>query len=203
MYRTQRCWELLAALGNHVREARRHRGLDQYDLAEALGIHRATVSKIESGKHWPGAALFERLADYLGVEPPKLFELPRQVRLPTRDAFVRERETVEANGFRLELRKLIGRTLVQIDSPAAQACAVVIAGRAAMIHAGGREELASSEVLFFTPGAEPVYAHAADQRGAALLVVTYGAARESLNGNADGNNGDADEGAAITAAASW
>jgi len=188
MYRTQRCWELLGALGNHIREARRTRALDQYALAEALGVHPATISRIESGKHWPGAALFERMAAYLGVEPPELFAIPKQVRLPTRDALVKERTEVAANGFRLEMKRLDG-SLTQIDSPAAQACAVVIAGKIAAIHAGGREELLPSEVLFFTPGAEPVYAHALGGRGAALLIVSYGAGAAA--------------GSAITAPASW
>ncbi|MDE2572559.1 MAG: helix-turn-helix transcriptional regulator [bacterium] len=173
MYRTQRCWALLGALGSHVREARRQRSLDQYGLADALGVHPATISRIESGKHWPGAALFERIAGYLGVEPPELFQLPKQSRLPVRDAFVKERTEVKANGFRLEMRRL-DASLTQIDTPAAQACAVVIAGRLATIHPGGRETLQSGEVLFFTPGAEPVYAHALDQRGAAVLIVNYG-----------------------------
>ena len=195
MYRTRRCWELLAALGGHVREARRRRALDQYDLAEALGVHRSTISKIEAGKHWPGAALFERLADYFGVEPPELFVIPRMASLPVRDALIRERAMVKANGFTLEMR-MLDKSLAQIDSPATQACAVVIAGRAATIHPGGREILGASEVLFFTPSDDPVYAQAADPGGAALLVIHYGASA------APGPAATAAEGAAMTDALS-
>lgn len=44
-------------LKNHLREARRARGLSQTQLAEMVGVSRNTISSIETGQFSPTAKL--------------------------------------------------------------------------------------------------------------------------------------------------
>lgn len=44
-------------LKNHLREARRARGLSQTELAEMVGVSRNTISSIETGQFSPTAKL--------------------------------------------------------------------------------------------------------------------------------------------------
>ena len=57
----------LVRLGQRIAEARRQRGWTQTDLAEAAGISRVTVSKIERGATDVGYVRLVRLARALGV----------------------------------------------------------------------------------------------------------------------------------------
>ena len=60
--------ELLAdAIARTVRSARIERGLSPAQLADASGVSRAMISKIERGDAQPTAALLSRLASSLGL----------------------------------------------------------------------------------------------------------------------------------------
>jgi transcriptional regulator with XRE-family HTH domain len=61
-----------SAFGAKVRNARRIRGLDQVDLAVAVGMSQASISKIETGKGEPNIGrvplhVAVALADFLGL----------------------------------------------------------------------------------------------------------------------------------------
>lgn len=55
---------------------RKAKGLSQTELAEAVGIKQATVSRIEKGVNNPSLDVAERIALALGVNVVELFGLP-------------------------------------------------------------------------------------------------------------------------------
>jgi len=55
-----------------IREWRQHRGLNQEQFADRLGIERSYVSKIETGKRRYDQFFLEAAADALGVTPADL-----------------------------------------------------------------------------------------------------------------------------------
>ena len=63
---------LTEALARTVREARRARGLSGGALAEASGVSRAMIGKIERGAAQPTAALLARLSGALGMSLSEL-----------------------------------------------------------------------------------------------------------------------------------
>ena len=48
-------------------QVRQARGMTQEQLAEASGVHRVTIARIETGEVSPKAETLKRLADALGV----------------------------------------------------------------------------------------------------------------------------------------
>lgn len=48
-------------------EVRQAHGMTQEQLAEATGVHRVTIARIETGEASPKAETLKRLADALGV----------------------------------------------------------------------------------------------------------------------------------------
>lgn len=63
----------LVAFGQRVRQLRQEAGLSQAELAEASGIDRAALSKIETGKRDLGVSRVAQLAAALGIDPSRLF----------------------------------------------------------------------------------------------------------------------------------
>lgn len=61
-------------LGARIRELRKHKGLTQEQLAEALGIDQKHMSRIELGKSYPSLDRLVKIADALKVALPNLFE---------------------------------------------------------------------------------------------------------------------------------
>lgn len=61
---------------NRLRELRKARGLNQADLAEAIGVSRQTVIGIEADKYDPSLPIAYRLAAYFGVAVEELFFNP-------------------------------------------------------------------------------------------------------------------------------
>ena len=59
--------DLRTALATNVPRLRRQLGLTQAQLAERIGLHRVTITRIETGQLLPGADLLYSLADSLGV----------------------------------------------------------------------------------------------------------------------------------------
>jgi transcriptional regulator with XRE-family HTH domain len=58
--------------GHHIKEWRKHRGLTQDQLADRIGINRAYLSKIESGKRRYDQPFLEAAAEVLNCEPADL-----------------------------------------------------------------------------------------------------------------------------------
>ena len=63
----------LVAFGARVRELREIAGMTQQEVADAAGIHRVNVSKVESGSREVGVTTVVDLAAALGVEVAELF----------------------------------------------------------------------------------------------------------------------------------
>jgi len=60
------------ASGHFIREWRKHRGLTQAQLAEAVSIDRSQLNKIERGRRYHARPLLEAIAAALGCEPNDL-----------------------------------------------------------------------------------------------------------------------------------
>lgn len=63
---------LMSRRGHYIKEWRKHRGLTQDQLAERIGINRAYLSKIESGKRRYDQPFLEAAAEVLQCEPADL-----------------------------------------------------------------------------------------------------------------------------------
>lgn len=63
-------------LGEHLKIARKQKGLTQNQLASLIGVQRSVISKYESGLIEPSIAQIERIADALGVSLETLLGLP-------------------------------------------------------------------------------------------------------------------------------
>lgn len=62
----------MAKRGHFIKEWRKHRGLTQDQLADRIGMNRAYLSKIESGKRRYDQPFLEAAADVLRCEPADL-----------------------------------------------------------------------------------------------------------------------------------
>lgn len=54
-------------LGNNIKELRKKKGLRQEQLAEAMGVSTASVSKWETNQSYPELTLLAELADFFEV----------------------------------------------------------------------------------------------------------------------------------------
>lgn len=80
----------LSDIGPLLRQARQHANLSQAQLAESLGMSRATISAIEGGRcEEIGFAKLSALLDIVGLE---ITVAPRK-RRPTLDDLVAERRS--------------------------------------------------------------------------------------------------------------
>lgn len=61
-------------MGKMLRRARIWRKLTQVELAEKVGVHEMTISKLERGDRQPSLALLRRLAKALKVKVGELLE---------------------------------------------------------------------------------------------------------------------------------
>lgn len=59
--------ELQSQLGKRIQELRKQKGLTQEALAEAMDVHPSLIGPIESGKKFPRALTFCKLAGALNV----------------------------------------------------------------------------------------------------------------------------------------
>jgi putative transcriptional regulator len=59
--------EILIEIGTKIKERRQKRELQQIDLAEALGVDQAYISKIENGKINLSIEYLTDIAEMLGV----------------------------------------------------------------------------------------------------------------------------------------
>lgn len=64
----------LAAVGPHLARLREAEGKFQREIAEAVGVHRNTLARIERGELNPGVRILARLAKRFGVPIESLLE---------------------------------------------------------------------------------------------------------------------------------
>jgi transcriptional regulator with XRE-family HTH domain len=97
-------------MGSKIKQAREARGWGQHELAEAIGVEPATISRWENGIHSPRAALVPKIAKALG-RPTEWFQqsVPED-RLSELEAKIRAMEA---------LSKHIGVPLETLTPPAA------------------------------------------------------------------------------------
>mgnify|MGYP001773779802 FL=1 len=60
----------------NIAQLRKDAKMKQADLAEAMGVDRSTIAKWESCISSPKSAVLPKLANVLGCNIEKLFELP-------------------------------------------------------------------------------------------------------------------------------
>lgn len=54
-------------IGNKIKMLRKSKKLTQFDLAEQLGLNRATISNYEVGRRNPSLSELKRIGEYFGV----------------------------------------------------------------------------------------------------------------------------------------
>jgi hypothetical protein len=69
----QPVWDVRASFARAFRDWRRRNGLPLKTVARDLGLSISTVSSWESGCSFPTGSHFERLVEYTGLPPCKLF----------------------------------------------------------------------------------------------------------------------------------
>ena len=60
--------------GANLKKIRQEKNMSQGDICRSLGVDRAYISNLESGKRNPTLATIKRLADALGVPVDKLLK---------------------------------------------------------------------------------------------------------------------------------
>lgn len=73
-----------AALATQIKVELVERGLDQKDLAEAVGVERATLNRYLKGHRSMPMPVFFKLAETLGLSPRVLLERA-EARIPAAD----------------------------------------------------------------------------------------------------------------------
>lgn len=58
---------------NRVEEIRKARGVNQEELAKALGVSRQTISSLENGRYNPSIELAYKLSKYFGMTIEEVF----------------------------------------------------------------------------------------------------------------------------------
>ena len=62
----------MSFLGENIQTIRKHRGMKQQELADAIGINMQSLSKIERGVNYPTFDTLEKIMDVLEVTPNEL-----------------------------------------------------------------------------------------------------------------------------------
>jgi transcriptional regulator with XRE-family HTH domain len=60
--------------GKVLKQARLRRTLTQVELADRIGVHKITISRLERGDRQPSMRMLQRLAKVLGVPVTALLE---------------------------------------------------------------------------------------------------------------------------------
>ena len=58
---------------NRIEEIRKARGVNQGELAKALGVSRQTISSLENGRYNPSIELAYKLSKYFGMTIEEVF----------------------------------------------------------------------------------------------------------------------------------
>ena len=99
------------ALADLIRDGREAARMTQRDVADQVGVHYATISKIESGDEVPSVTLTAQLATALGLDVYRCL-FARWMHFA--DRFARD---VAELGYTLEWRDTGGVYLVQAGTP--------------------------------------------------------------------------------------
>jgi DNA-binding XRE family transcriptional regulator len=59
--------------GHRIAQARKRKGLTQQQLADALGVNRVSIARVEAGTRSPSMILALRLSEVLGESVEALF----------------------------------------------------------------------------------------------------------------------------------
>jgi len=62
----------ISFLGENIQTIRKHKGMKQQELADAIGINMQSLSKIERGVNYPTFDTLEKIMNVLGVTPNEL-----------------------------------------------------------------------------------------------------------------------------------
>jgi transcriptional regulator with XRE-family HTH domain len=107
-------------LGSVVRHLREQRGWSQDELAFRTHTSAANISRIETGKHWPGTDLLKSLAEALELKVYQLIALAEGVRLKSQGTKYDHEEEIVIKLFRAmtkeqqELFKAVGATFAKV-----------------------------------------------------------------------------------------
>lgn len=63
------------ALAKNLKRLRASRGINQEQLAEAIGVSKETIAKTETKQNWLGADNLNRIIEYFRIQPAELFAL--------------------------------------------------------------------------------------------------------------------------------
>jgi DNA-binding XRE family transcriptional regulator len=63
--------------GEHIKKRRLERHLFQTEVAEAIGVDRASIQNWERGIYEPGTALIPKIIKFLGYDPRTPNAIPR------------------------------------------------------------------------------------------------------------------------------
>ena len=58
---------------NRIEEIRKARGMNQEELAKALGVSRQTISSLETGRYTPSIEMAYKLSKYFGMTIEEVF----------------------------------------------------------------------------------------------------------------------------------
>ena len=100
--------------GATIRHHRKRKGLTLTDVANALGVSAATVSRWERGRELIPFQRREEIADALGLEPARLLE-PGPVVLPAEDRRLLEAYHSLPPGERAAIRDLVGLRRASVE----------------------------------------------------------------------------------------
>jgi transcriptional regulator, cro/CI family len=67
--------------GKNVANLRKERGLTQEELAEAIGLKKAAISKLEVGTTYPTFANLDKIAEFFKATPNQLFGTSQEIEL--------------------------------------------------------------------------------------------------------------------------
>ena len=83
---TRRNEDVLRQFGERVAEARRDRGWSQEQLAEAIEVEPATISRWETGGRALSLSTLTRISEILEVPLARLFDIEQDIPQPKHDA---------------------------------------------------------------------------------------------------------------------
>jgi transcriptional regulator with XRE-family HTH domain len=169
----------LIGIGGRVAELRTRHGISGRALADALGISRGYLSRVENGRQVPSIVILDRIAQHFGVELGYFFEAASTGEVATQpsidrfaadfppqatfayEALCTSRSHKLAHPF-LALFRPATRTQVAIH--VAEYFRYVISGRVVFHYDGGRYPLGPGDVIYYdatvaheieTVGSEP------------------------------------------------
>ena len=116
---------------NIVKELRKKRGIQQKELAIAIGVSRPTVSDWESNKKDPSGERLKRLAEYFGVDELVILGRGQDLFIPTDPRISGKSETDQ----------IIERLLKQLESQPKTAEARIVSGGMDKLPKDQREKL--------------------------------------------------------------